>query len=303
MTHRHEWTPTTDHDTWQCTDCTETTPTCTITDHPRKGAHPTGNANLICTPCLDHEHRVLDDIADALGHWQHQPRSLVPAIRYDRDRTEQAGHDNGHDDAQVNHPADILTVLWSWAGMWAEHTGDNTAAPVLDTLKARTLWAAHNPTNAAWEDYRTEMRQLRHHARRLAHLLPQRQNGPCVHCGGTIVRDWADKDFQPLPTGLSDAHRCTGCGITWGDRSWWMTVNRTTLQALPEVRPEQYVTLEDAWIIFPDVPKPTWRKWKERGHMIERRRDERGRSMYHVGDLAALAARRVSDTRNVREVG
>ncbi|WP_434080379.1 hypothetical protein [Sanguibacter sp. Z1732] len=254
----------------------------------------------ICPPCLRHEHRVLDDIADALGHWQHQPRSLVPAIRYDRDRTEGAG--DGPKDG-ITHPADVLEALWEWAGSWAQRTGGTANAAVLDHLKARTLWAAHNPQAAQWAAYRPAMRQLRHAARRIAHLLPQRQNGPCVHCGATVVRDWADRDFQPLPTGLSDMHRCTGCGITWGDRSWWMTVNRTTLQALPEVKPEQYVTLEDAWLIFPDVPKPTWRKWKERGHMIERRRDERGRSMYHVGDLAALATRRVSDTRNVREVG
>lgn len=294
--HRHHWTET-NESTWACEECTETTPTCIITDHPKKGAHPTGDNNLICPACLAYEHRVLDDIADALGHWQHQPKSLVPAIRYDRDRSE-----TGPPTEQpFNHPRDITDVLWSWATMWAEATGDNATAAVFDHLKTRTLWAAHNPTTSAWHDYRQEIRQLRHHARRIAHLLPQRQNGPCVHCGGTVVRDWADKDFQPLPTGLSDIHRCTGCGITWGDRSWWMTVNRTTLQALPEVKPEQYVTLEDAWLIWPDIPKPTWRKWQERGHMVQRRRDERGRPMYHVGDLATLALRRTDDTRPGRK--
>ncbi len=304
--HRHIWTH---HDgQWTCVDCPETTTTCIINKpHDDEHGHPTGlTAQTICPSCLNHEYAILDDITNALGHWQHQPRSLVPAVRYDRDKI--GGSRTENDRPTITNPSDILDTLWSWADMWAELRDDTATGDAIPWLKRHTLWAANNPDATAFNDYRSEMRQLRHHARRISGLLPQRQAGPCVHCGATVVRDWADQNWQPNKTGLSDTLRCTGCQLTWNDRDWWMHTNRTTLQLLPTEKPEQLVTLEDAQrVIFPHVPKATWRKWlqrdRERAENGEPQRmpqmgaDVRGTALYRVSDLAAHVEHRNSDTR------
>ncbi len=303
--HPHEWTLT--DDTWACAECEETCATCVVTDLKR-GQHPTGSALLICDNCLDYERRVLDQVADALGHWRYERRSLIPAIRYDRDRADMAPPDDDAPPPAFAHPLDVVEVLWSWADAWAEGLNIEPLTTPTETIKAGLMWAAHNADDSAWDDYREEVRKLRHHARRLAGLLPKRQNGPCVHCGGSVVQDWADEKWQPRPDGLSDLLRCTGCGLTWNDRHAWAFTNRHTLRLLPDLTPDNLVTMEDAWLIFPDVPKATWRKWNQRDReraeagedqrMPPRGWDERGRPLYRVGDLDALANRRTDDTRD-----
>lgn len=298
---RHEWTET--EDGWACAQCGEASATCVVTDLKR-GMHPTGSALLICDDCLEYERRVIGETARALGHWRYEKRSLIPALRYDRDRSDAAASDAER--PSIRHPRDVLEVMWSWADMWAEGLNITPPPLVTDALAAGLMWAAHHPDESAWEDYRREIRQQRHHARRLAGLLPKRHHGPCVHCGGTVVQDWADREFEPRPDGLSDVVRCTGCGLTWGDRRGWMFTNRTHIRLLPSEYPEQLVTIEEAWMIFPDVPKATWRKWRERDDeviaeerkMPIRSRDERGRPLYRVGDLAALVERRADDPRS-----
>lgn len=314
--HNHIWTLPDEHGTWTCTDCGDTSPTCIVekpSDEPGEG-HPTGiPAQHICPSCVRYEQRVLDDIADALGHWQHQPRSLVPAIRYDRDRIDGSRTDSHR--PTINTPRDILDVLWLWADMWAETRGEQPpTGDVLPFLKRHLIWAANNPHEAAWNDYRSEMRQMRHAARRVSGLLPKRLAGPCVHCGGQIVQDWADHRWQPSPDGLSDTVRCTGCGLTWAHREAWMYTNGHTLRLTPTFAPDTLVTLDDARKhIFPDVPAATWRKWlqrdRERAEAGEPRRipergtDIRGNDLYRVGDLATLVEHRMSDTRPGRRAG
>lgn len=325
MNHRHTWTETNSpipSERWACEECEARSDTCVVTDAGR-GEHATGSMQVICESCLSYERSVLDDVAAALGHWQHQPRSLVPAIRYDRDRV--GGSHTEADRRGVSHPGDVVEVLWSWAAMWEEASGE-IATDVVTYLKGRTMWAATNPATSAWEDWRSEMRQMRHAARRLAGLLPQRKHGPCVHCNGQIVQDWADERWRPNADGLSDALRCTGCDLTWRDHSAWMYTNGHTLPLLPEVAPEALVTIEDAWLIFREVPKPTWRKWRERDdmraealrawaarvaageigpepepqRMAIRSWDVRGAPMYRLGDLAAHAEKRRADGRTRR---
>lgn len=302
----HIWTAP-EEGQWTCVACLETTPTCVVerpSDDPE--GHPTGTALLICQPCLDTEHRTLDDITKALGHWQHQPRSIVPAIRYDRDRIH-GNSGRGDKPDNIDHPSDIVNVLWSWVDMWSETTGTPASGNPIDYLKTHTLWAAQNPATSAWDDWRKETRQLRHAARRLSGLLPHRQHGPCVHCGGDIVRDWADNSWQPRVDGLSDELRCTGCGLTWGNHGAWNYTNRHTLQLLPDIKPDALVTIDDARQIFPTIPAPTWRKWRERDtdqqHMPEHGTDVRGRPLYRLADLTALANRRDDDTRPGRKAG
>lgn len=280
--HTHEWE--TAGTGYTCTECDETSATCVA------GNHPTGSSLLICDQCLHHEHHVLDGTADALTFWQYEPRSDVPAIRYDRDRSD-SGED--HTPRPISRPHDIVEVLWTWTDMWAEtlhSTQPNFTNPVA-ALKSMLIWAAHHEEESAFSEYRREVRAMRHHARRFAGLLPKRHYGPCVHCGGHVVQDWADQHWQPLTDGLSDALRCTGCGTTWGDHGRWMFTNQHTLRLLPDHFPEHLVTIEEAWIIFPQVPKATWRKWRERDdqRMPIRSWDERGRPLYRVGDLADTA--------------
>lgn len=311
--HTHIWTVPDEHGVWTCVSCPETSPTCIVerpSDEPGEG-HPTGTSLPICHPCHDTERHVLTDIAAALGHWQHQPRSLVPAIRYDRDRGARgpaAGPKDGIED-----PGDVADVLWSWADMWAEARDTTADGNAIDWLTRHLQWAAGHPQQAAWEDYRAEIRRLRHAARRVAHLLPKRHHGPCVHCGGRIVQDWADEKWRPRPDGLSDQVRCTGCGLTWRSHGAWMYTNRHTLQLLPDIRPDALVTLEDARRIFPHVPPATWRSWllrdNERADAGDERRmpqhgtDVRGRALYRLADLTALVEHRGSDTRVGRRAG
>lgn len=320
--HIHTWASPDQHGTWACTSCTDTSPTCIIerpSDDPGEG-HPTGiPAQAICHGCLRHEQGILDDIADALGHWQHQPRSIVPAIRYDRERINGSRTEN--DRPTIQTPSDVLDVLWDWAVMWAEVRSDRApAGDVLGFLKRHILWAANNPDGAAWSDYRAEMRQMRHAARRVSGLLPQRQAAPCIHCGGQIVRDWATANWQPRidvrpeHNGLSDIHRCTGCGLTWAHREAWMYANGHTLRLAPKFAPDTLVTLEDARKhIFPGVPAATWRKWLQRDRdraeageerrIPERGTDVRGNDLYRVGDLATHVEYRTAQTRPGRKAG
>ena len=290
----HEWQPT--NNGYECTGCDETRPacnTCTRVLH---------SANKACEACLDNARTVLEQTANALGHWQYARRSLIPAIRYDRDRSD-TGTNPEDQPPSIQHPRDVVDCLWSWADNWAEKLTETTntttevAGPVTEWLAAHLTWAANNPEQSGWDDYHGEARSMRHHARRLAGLLPKRHYGPCVHCGGRIVQDWADERWQPNTDGLSDTVRCTGCGLTWKNHKAWMFTNRHTLRFLPEAFPDQLVTIEDAWMIYPEVPKGTWRRWVSEGDLPRKGQDERGRALYRVGDMGALTERRRDDTR------
>ena len=134
----------------------------------------------------------------------------------------------------------------------------------IDRLKGFHVWAAHNPEASDWRAYLKAMRSLRASARRIAGLLPERIAEPCVMCGGDVVQDWSDGDWMPLETGLSDTVRCTRCGTTWGDRLHWHFTMRNHIVELPAEHPDALVTIEQARMIWPDVPAATWRSWAKR---------------------------------------
>lgn len=237
---------------WVCAECTATCATCGTC------GRASGTSLLLCGPCERHAARVLDDIDRALGHYQGQPRSHYPSPGDMRLVRVPSAADGG-----VQTPEDIYDAMLEWAARWTEHTGP-TGQGAVDYLRGRHLWAAHNPEASDWHAYLAAMRRLRVQARRIAGLLPTRLPEPCVHCGGQVVQDWADRSWEPLSDGLSDVVRCTRCGMTWGDRSRWRFATRHHVVALPGVRPDALVTLAQARMIWPDVPAATLRSWAQR---------------------------------------
>lgn len=311
----HQWThqpEAIESERFACAECSITSPACVVTrtgDDGSEALHATGTALLLCERCHRAERGVLADVVDALGHYQRPTPPAVKAARYDRDVLRSSASDGRSTAEQLR---DLAEVVESWSEMWAEANGEQPPKWPLDWLAGRILWGAHNPNASAWEDYRREIRQLRHTARRLAGLLPQRQAGPCVRCGGDVVRDWADEHWRPRHDGLSDHLRCTGCGTTWGDRGHWDFVNGYTIALLPRSHPDAQVTLEQARKIYPEVPAATWRSWllrdRERTEageprlMPEQGWDVRGQGLYLLADLTALVERRSSDTRRGQKV-
>ena len=306
---KHIWTHY--NGAWSCAECTQTTHTCIVnTPVDTEEGHPTRiPGQNICTNCHQHEQTILEHTANALGHWQHQPRSLVPAIRYDRDKT--TGSRTQDDRPTITTPTDILDVLWDWAAMWAEARNEHPpthTTQLIDWLKRHIIWAANNPDTSAWNDYHAEARQMRHHARRVAGLLPQKEAGPCAHCGGTIVRDWADNNWQPNSDGLTDTLRCTGCHTTWNNHGTWMENNKAALRLLPNEKPDQLVTIQDAQqTIYPGIPAATWRSWLaqdrkriENGQtprLPQQGTDARGTAIYKISDITALVETRNNPAR------
>lgn len=252
--HHHEWVRDPEHDgvrAWACTDCTETCATCGTC------GRASGSSLLLCDRCERHAGRVLDDIDHALGLWQADPRS---PMRSPGDMRLVPG---GGEAAGITRPSDVTDRMLSWVARWTEHTGATNARPAA-FLKSRHIWAAHNPELSDWPDYLRAMRALRADARRIAGLLPQRLAEPCPLCGGTVVQDWSDEDWEPLEDGLSDIVRCTGCGTTWGDRTRWRFTMRHHIVMLPAAHPDALVTLDQARMIWPDIPAATWRSWAKR---------------------------------------
>ena len=312
MTHRHEWTATPDG--WACVECGETSATCRVC------SRASGCSLLICDGCASAVGAVLRGIRSALELWQPTPLATLQATRYDRDVVH--GQGTGTDDRLpfgitldephpgIVHAADVVGIIWDWVEMWREVSGIPDELPPLESLRSHVMWAVHNPEKSAWDDWLREMRSLRHHARRLAGLLPRREHGPCIHCGGEVVRDWAERDWTPRADGLSDEARCTGCGMTWGNYGAWKFAQKHTIRLLPHAEPDMLVTLEEARAILPDVPAATLRSWMlrdreagERGEeraVPERGWDERGVPTYRLGDLHALATRRTEDGRKGR---
>lgn len=309
----HQWTKI--EDIYQCNECGDTCAVCNAC------SGPTRSALLVCQSCLDRCDEVLTDITAALSHWEPAPRTAIRAIRYDQDRR---GGNVDHVPLDTSDtPPDIEAVLWDWVAMWTELSGDAKNVEAVEYLRGHHLWAAHNAEQAAWDDYRREMGQLRHRARRMAGLLPQRQAGACIYCGDDVVRDWADDQWRPRKDGLSDNLRCTGCRTEWEDRNHWRFANRHTILALPQTHPERLVTGEDARTIFPEVPAATWRSWAHRDakrgealtrwaerlgegyvgpepepqRMPIRSWDRRGRPTYRLADLTAHVEVRASDKR------
>lgn len=342
--HAHEWTenpnPLGTIDAYACTGCGETTARCGTCQKPSLGPRGAASALLICEGCAREERYVLEDIRSALSHCLDAEGSgALAATRYDRDRIK----GSRSSDAPRTTVADVVDLLHQWADLWVTQAAAlGTTIPVgrdpLDTLRSGIMWAAHHPGPSQWHGYvsRGGIRHVRAMARGIAGLYPRAENAPCVYCGGRVVRDWVDKRWEPLPGGLSEELRCTGCKATWTPTKHqtaterWDYTKRHHLQALPAVKPDHLVTLEEARLVWPSIPRQTINSWitrdEERVAAYEEALDaweaaldagedvgeapdhvvraiplrgytERGVPLYRVGDLDAMAEKRRDDTR------
>lgn len=293
-THRHYWTPT-DDGRYACTDCAETCAECI------ECLRWTGNSLLICERCVRRVRGLIDDIETAMALYCPPMPSLIPPIRYDRDQI--TGSRGSDFDPKRWTYHDLPDILEGWADAWADASGMPRTIGAADYLRGHVLWAAHHE-GSDWEQWMAEMRRILSTAKREAGILPKRLPTPCVHCGGVAVQTWANKRLMPHADGLSDEVTCTGCGLTWRSVGHYAQVSKEHLHRLPEDRPDALVTMDDVSSVWPDIPAKTWRTWFDRGEMPDAASwDVRGRPQYRVGDLHALAQRRVDVTRRGRRAG
>ena len=294
QTHRHYWTPT-DDGRYACTDCAETCAECI------ECLRWTGNSLLICERCVRRVRGLIDDIETAMALYCPPMPSLIPPIRYDRDQI--TGSRGSDFDPKRWTYHDLPDILEGWADAWADASGMPRTIGAADYLRGHVLWAAHHE-GSDWEQWMAEMRRILSTAKREAGILPKRLPTPCVHCGGVAVQTWANKRLMPHADGLSDEVTCTGCGLTWRSVGHYAQVSKEHLHRLPEDRPDALVTMDDVSSVWPDIPAKTWRTWFDRGEIPDAASwDVRGRPQYRVGDLHALAQRRVDVTRRGRRAG
>lgn len=294
-THRHYWTPT-DDGRYACTDCAETCAECI------ECLRWSGSSLLICERCVRRVRGLIDDIETAMALYCPPMPSLIPPIRYDRDQI--TGSRGSDFDPKRWTYHDLPDILEGWADAWADASGMPRTIGAADYLRGHVLWAAHNRDVSDWDQWLTEMRRILSTAKREAGILPKRLPTPCVHCGGVAVQTWANKRLMPHADGLSDEVTCTGCGLTWRSVGHYAQVSKEHLHRLPEDRPDALVTMDDVSSVWPDIPAKTWRTWFDRGEIPDAASwDVRGRPQYRVGDLHALAQRRVDVTRRGRRAG
>lgn len=295
QTCRHYWTETEDG-RWACADCAETCAAC------MQCQRWTGGSLLICDRCVRWVRGILDDLETAIALYLPTPRSAVPAIRYDRDRI--TGTYGDDEDATRWSLRDVEVALADWAGAWAEASDKVVTIDPVDFLRGHILWAAHHAEDSDWVQWLAEMRKALAVAKCEAGILPKRMPAPCAHCGGMAVQTWADKRLRPHTHGLSDEVTCLGCGLTWRSAGHYEQVSKDHLQRLPEDKPDTVVTLDEAALVWPDIPVKTWATWLRRGELPDAVAwDVRAQPQYRVGDLDVLAQRRVDQTRRGRRAG
>lgn len=263
--HIHEWTKTdsaTGITAWACTGCTETSATCGTC------GGPSGTSLLLCEACRERTARVLDDIAHALSMWEPEPRSLVKSPG----NMALAPQPSSGENVGLRTPDDIEGKLWGWCARWSEFTAPENIG-WLGYLRGHLIWGAQNPDESDWSAFLADIRRLRTAARRIAGLLPRFMPEPCAICGGPVIQDRADREWNPLTGQLPDTVRCLRCGRAWDDPILWRFANRQHIVSAPDEHPDALVTLDQARMVWPAVPTSTLWMW------IKRDRDARQRSI------------------------
>ena len=254
--HAHEWTRVdgaTGIRAWACTECTETSATCGTC------GQASGSSLLLCEDCRRHTDRVLDDIAHALSLWEPDPRSPVKSPGNMALIPQPSSSEGGG----MSTPDDVEAELLGWVARWTEFTApENTGW--LGFLQGHLIWAAHHPDESDWHAFLGAIRKLRTAARRIAGLLPRFMPEPCAHCGGPVVQDRADHRWNPLTGHLPDTVHCLVCGRAWDDPLLFAFANRQHIVEAPDKNADAWITLDQARMIWPDVPIKTMRSWTAR---------------------------------------
>lgn len=278
----HEWIETDDPrseiEAWACAECDLTSASCIVCQRA------TGSSLLICARCIAREERLLDDVVRILGQDQGSPGDdpdgwgapdlsdlggpSLPRSPMDY-RVRVSGSRAGGDRRSAE---DVHDALRSWVTMWSHYAG-HADGDAVGYLKGRLLWAAHNIGQSQFWDYRAAIRKLRATALGIVGLAPHALADRCMHCGGRVVQDRADYRGIAYDTGLQDVARCTGCGMTWGDRTAFQRVVRQHLHELGDTRPDAWVTRDQIRTIYPWLQGGTLRQW------IKRDRDRYARSI------------------------
>lgn len=302
--HSHEWVWVDVALGWfGCRECPEVCEPCSVCERP------TGSSRVICDKCLDRERAVLDAIE---AHLTAAPldagsRTVIQAVAYDVSSSTSTdpsrlpfGMDAEVDDwdlveGGINTADGVLEWVSDRVVMWRERIPVPSPLMGFDFLRAHLVWAVSYPAQSLWEEYRGEVRVVRRRAARLDPTLPVPVGPHCPDCGGRLVWKWS-KD------GLEDLPRCEVCLLEFTDRSFAKSA-RSRLPRLPRRNPEMLVTQAEAIMIFPALGSGALWKWVQRDRDRERRAREtghvyarllpprgrrRGRSLYRLGDIAAL---------------
>lgn len=340
---RHDWQPQPPADDPEGLPAGYTCARCPATAHPcGTCGRPLEHASArTCDRCISDARNTVRDIRD-LYHALPDVIAAVAglhAIRYDRGGTTKPtrggkGTDttilggaalvmagpgatgNVHIDPalyalEARDPKPVLAVLVEWEDAWRaeqhQHAADTTTvAAAVEYLVVHTAWAAqHSPT---WGEYVKETRDLRWRLRILTgdDRRPVKAGVPCPYCAGTIVQHWRDVDpKKPGSGGLEDVRRCSVCGLTWASEAHFRMALREAHAELPDRKPDELVTLDDAKRIFKErgVRPNLLDLWVHRGVLQpavdadgRARRDVRGAALYRLGDIAARCRRTVGES-------
>lgn len=301
--HQHEWVWVGESGWFGCRECPVVCEACCVCDRP------TVSSRVICDRCLERERGVLDAIEAhvAAAPLDEGSRTVIQAVAYDASTSTSSdparlpfGMDSEFDDwdlveGGINTAEGVCEWVTDRVAMWRERIPVPSPLSGVDFLRAHLLWAASYPEDSLWEAYRDEVRVVRRRAARLDPTLPVPVGPHCPDCGGRLVWQWGED-------GLGDLPRCEVCLLEFTDKSFAKSARRR-LPRLPRRNPEILVTQAEAVLIFPVLGSGVLRKWVQRDRDLERRAQEtghvyarllprrgrrQGRSLYRLGDIAAL---------------
>lgn len=305
LLHAHEWTETPSG--YACTECDENRDPCNTCNRINH------SHNRTCHPCIIKIKQRLERAHNAYLHIPDGQRvsSGIQAVRYDKHRSRTTGihisNDPGEDDPDeiqtlhianpnrhiielMRDPTNVIQSLHDWADDWAETLDTQWDGNVFTWLKDHTIWAANN--HPAWNDYLNDLNHVIRRFYAFAGLTPQPDRAPCVHCGGTIVQDWADKHGNPNNDGLQDLLRCTGCGLTWNDHAHLDPLKIQTIRSAPFKYPDTLVTLKEARAALRNIKRNTINQAISRDRKNDPRQipehgtNQRGETLYRLGDIS-----------------
>ncbi|MFL6138817.1 MAG: hypothetical protein ACJ74O_13590 [Frankiaceae bacterium] len=192
------------------------------------------------------------------------------------------------DDRASAAGAVLRSTLAVWARLVAEERGDDgldyfdEPASLAGWLLDRVEWIRHRPDGAAAVD------ELVHAVGLVRHAVDRRADAWYAgRCGAEVEGDegerWCCLADLYVRHGAKQV-TCRHCGKEWSvedRRKWLLAAAEETLLTGPEIA--RAVTA-----LGQPVNEDLIRQWKHRGRLVPHGADERGRSLYLVGDVVNL---------------